>query len=996
MAEKRTTSEMENLVEELIEKLSELMYTKLYTLECTAYVTKEPLSFENRMEGKKITLKPGDKWANDIFDCAWFHITGIVKEEYIDANLIFLIDCGGEGLVYDKNGEEKQAVTCYASGFSSELGKPHKRVVFTEGLIENNKIDFWIDCAANDLFGNMKDESRVKELSLAVLNEEIRGLYYDADTLYKVYDFGRDDDFNDTILETFADIAEACKDGLDEAKAARLREKAAPLFATKNDGDSFNYTAIGHAHLDLAWLWPLRESYRKAARTFTTQFMNIRRYPGYIFGASQAQLYTWVKDKYPRIYSQLKKYIDEGSWELQGATWVEMDSNLIGGESMLRQFFYGKQFFRKEFSQDMNILWVPDSFGYSACIPQAMALADVPYFLTQKMSWNTVNVFPHHSFYWHGLDGSTVLSHMLPENTYNSPMNATYMVSGEDYYKEREISDKAMLLFGIGDGGAGPGFEHIERLNRLGDIKGLPRVKPGMAKDFFKKFDDGVTKYPDYYGELYLERHQGTYTTQTKNKMFNRKCEFALRNYELLAVQANMRGLELPIAKETLDELWKEVLLYQFHDILPGSSINRVYEESVARYTCIYSSLQNAVRILAEKLAKPRSVVNLNSFAYEKTMLLDGKWKHISLPALGSREIEKAEEINVFSAKAEGCTIENDMAKIIFNEGVIISYFDKTLNREFVAENGAMALLSQYTDVGDCWDIRPEAYEDTKADAVCTLFSCGASGAEAWAYAEYSLGDCKINQRFSLIDGSAMLSCKLKIDVNQENSMLRIAFPTSLRTDECNFNIQFGHISRRTTNENSFETAQFEVSGQKFVDMSEGALGLSLLNDCKYGFKCKNGIIDMDLCRAPKGGPGKFVDQGEQSINYALYPHSGALGIDTYKEAYLLNNPLMLTTAMPLTDAEDKDRVIGTGIDFYSTDNEQIVLESIKIAEDENGILCRLYNAGSSSAKAKVSINGFKMSEICNLLEETREAKTDSIIELRAFELVNIRFICDK
>ncbi|MEI6580451.1 MAG: glycoside hydrolase family 38 C-terminal domain-containing protein, partial [Eubacteriales bacterium] len=570
-----------------------------------------------------------------------------------------------------------------------------------------------------------------------------------------------------------------------------------------------------------------------------------------------------------------------------------MDSNLIGGESLIRQFFYGKQFFQKEFGQDMNIFWVPDSFGYSACIPQVMKLANVPYFLTQKMSWNTVNKFPYHSFYWQGLDGSKVLAHMLPENTYNGPVRADYMKNGEKNYQEREISDKAMMLFGIGDGGAGPGFEHIERLNRFRNLKDMPKVKPEKAKDFFKKFDDGVTPYPTHKGELYLERHQGTYTTQSKNKRFNRKCEFALRNYEMLAVLSNSTGITAPINKDKLDTLWKEVLLYQFHDILPGSSINRVYEESVERYEIIYTELQNAIDLILTSVIKSKAIVNLNSFAYNKNVKLGDNWYSLKVPALGCAVALKEQMVTEFFAESGSNFIENDKIRIEFKDGCVSSFFDKALSKEMVMKNEMMAAISQYTDEGDCWDIGTADYAKTKKDAECVSSKTGTDGAKAFAICELRIGDSTVKEEFFITDNSNLLSCDLTIDCHQESSMLRIAFPTAVETDECNFNIQFGHISRKTTENDSVEKAQYEVSGQKFVDMSEESFGLSFINDCKYGYRCKGGIIDLDLIRSPKKGPGKNVDQGEQTIHYALMPHDGKLGVETYREAYLLNNPFI-------------------------------------------------------------------------------------------------------
>ncbi len=958
--------------------LFDLSYKVLYSLDCTAYYSLEPLKFEDRFKGKKFSVGVGDKWCENVFDCAWFHITGKKADECDTV----IIDCGGEGLLYDNDGNELHAITCFSSDGDRSLGEPMKRIVpVTDAIAKDGYFDFWIDGAANDLFGNMKRESRFHELFAAHKNENIRQLFYDVHALLGVVDFGDDKEFNSDIIKAINEIK--C-DYLTDEEAAEKRKALAPLLSQKSDVD-FTYYSVGHAHLDLAWLWPIRESYRKGARTFSTQLYNEKLYPGYIFGASQAQLYEWIKDHYPAVYERVKKQIADGKWDVQGATWVEPDSNLIGPESLVRQFFYGKKFYRDEFGQDMKIFWVPDSFGYSACIPQVMKLADVPYFLTQKISWSIYNKFPYHSFYWKGLDGSTVLTHMLPDDTYNSPCHPIRMKMGENNYQERAISNKSMMLFGIGDGGAGPGFEHLERAKRYENLRSMPKVKLCKAMDFFNEFDDGVTPYPTHTGELYLERHQGTYTTRSDNKKYNRKCEFALRNYEMTAELAKAKGITLPISKSQVDEMWKEVLLYQFHDILPGSSINRVYEECVPRYIEMYNNLTNATAELLNAMCKKNSVVNFNSFSYSTKIKKDEKWYDVTVPALGSSELK--DEINEFSAYCDYKTIENELVCVQFKDGYVSSIFDKALKREFIPENAKAFVLSMYDDFGDCWDMTgcKAEYINTKKDAVCTYFCTKTDGAKAYAEAKYKIGNTEIKQTYHLIDGDNTLYGKTQIEMHDTASMLRMALPTNVKTDDAAFNIQFGHINRKVTENDSWELAQFEVSGQKFVDLSEENMGLSFINDSKYGYRCKFGVIDVNLIRSPKGGPGKVVDQGHHEINWAVLPHCGALGTETYKKAYFINNPLVLT------EGNGGDSV-GS---FYTTSNEAVILETIKEPEDKNGIIVRFYNCTDKEQTANVALCGYKPYEVVNIMEEKIEAKTDDTLTLHGFELVNLRFVKD-
>lgn len=974
-------------MEDFSDMLFDCAYTPLETLACRAYITKEPVPFRQRYCGTAMDLKPGSQWAEDVFDCAWFHITGTPPAN-ADANkLVLLLNCGGEGLLYDSSGNQVQSITCYAAGFGAGLGTPVKRVIpLYDCLLQENQIDFWIDCGANDLFGDMEKQSRVQELSIGLENKELRALAYDVQVLLGVYDYGNDSVFKDEIETALDQIMTAEK--ISEDTAPALRRILKPLMAKENaSAETFTYSAIGHAHLDLAWLWPIRESKRKGARTFATQIKNIERYPDYVFGASQAQLYQWIKDGYPDIYSKVKALAKTPNWDVQGSTWVEMDSNLISGESMVRQFYYGKKFFKEEFDQDMKIFWVPDSFGYSGCLPQVMQLSGVPYFLTQKISWNIYTKFPYHSFYWQGIDGTKVLAHMLPEDTYNAPMRADLLTQGEKNYREREISDISMSLFGIGDGGAGPGYEHLERAHRQMNLNGLPKIRFEKSMDFFSRLDNQAIPYPTFSGELYLERHQGTYTTRTKNKYYNRKCEFALKNYEMLIPIAENKGCPLPVSITEVDAFWKEILLYQFHDILPGSSINRVYEECEERYKTILQTLQNAAADLLEKLIRSKAAVNFNPFAYRTKIKLDNQWYTADVPALGYCSVSTMQPETDFHAVCGADFIENDSVRVTFRKGVIVSLYNKQLQREFA--EGEMGQLSQYTDNGDCWDIENcrADYIATKKDAVCTAFSAYTDGAKAGAVCEYVVDKCKIRQEFYILDNDSTVYATLDIDAHQEAQMLRIAFPTKIQSEECKFNIQFGHIARRTTENTLAETAQFEVSGHKFVDLSDNAGGISLLNDCKYGFRCKNGVMDMNLVRSPKGGPGIQVDQGMQHIKYALFTHKGTLGAETYKAAYLLNNPLVFTRGADCKPALKS---------FYTTDNDNVVLETIKPAADGNGIIARFYNSSDQSQSVRVELDGYTPLDIVNIPEERIDDANDGHLSLHRFELVNIRFVKNK
>ena len=968
-------------------------YEELCALHCELWRTDEPVPFSERETGEHMTVRPGDRWTALRFGCAWMHITGQAPQgaDPDDPALCLLVDVSGEGLIVNTEGKAMQGITSYASFSDVRQSIGGKMVVPLRGLTDGNgRIDFWIDAANNDLLGNYYVSGKVKaiirRLCLARCDFEKRALYYDCNVLMSVYDGAKRDAYMKGLYK-------AVKRALKTGDHNILK----PYLEAKNDGpDTFEFTAQGHSHLDLAWLWPIRETKRKGARTFASQIMNLDKYPGAMFGASQAQLFQWVKEGYPEIYEQVKRLHAQGRWELQGATWVEPDSNLIGGESMIRQFYYGKKFFREEFGGDPRILWLPDCFGYSACLPQVSALADSPYFLTPKMSWNAVNDFPYHTFHWKSPDGSGVLAHLPPEDNYVAAALPARLTRAERSYKQRDVSRRAASLFGLGDGGGGPGFEHYERCARMADLKGMPKYTQASMHEFFGKLasedmEPGSAEpgskgnYPTHQGELYLEKHQGCYTTQSRNKKYNRKCEFLLRNYELLAAMQGARGKkqDLPISMQELEEIWKEVLLYQFHDILPGSSISRVYEECIPRYELLMGRLEEGVARLLQQTCGGGAAVNLNSFQYDGLMEYEGSWRRAVIPAFGGLTIADAPLVTEFYARAQGDVIENDCAKVTFRDGVIVSYIYKRTGRELA--RGRLNVFSLYRDNGDCWEIRPRYYK-RRRDAECTAFSVGTDGARAFAKAEYRVGEDVITQEISLTDGSALLRFSTRIRHAGKKVMLRVRFELPMG-GQASFNVPFGHIERATTENNSIEKAQYEVSGQKFVDLTEvgfgaDAFGVSLLNDCKYGFRCKNGVLDMNLVRSPRGGPGRNVDFGEHTLEYALYPHEGPLGAGTYREAYFLNNPVLMTTGEIKKESPP----------FMFSTNENIVIESIKIPADGNGLLLRVYNSSETAQSGEVSVRGCRAAESVNIMEETLAPASEKL-ELRAFELRILRFV---
>ncbi|WP_456440521.1 glycoside hydrolase family 38 N-terminal domain-containing protein, partial [Caldithrix abyssi] len=487
-----------------LKQIEKNIYTLIADLTIKAWITKEPVSFENRKTGEERTLKIGDKWGS-LFDCGWFLLEGKVPESANGKNVVLLIDLNGEAMVVDNDGNPVLGLTSGSSVFDTTLGKPVKQVVpFKNPARGGETIALWLDVGNNDLFGNLQNGGKISKANIAICNDEMRSLYYDFDVLFDLMSHLPNDSARyHRIANSLYNALLILKEYTEE-EAAEARRILAPELAKKNGDYSLLVSAIGHAHLDLAWLWPIRETIRKGARTFSTVLKMMDMYPEFIFGASQPQLYEWMKEYYPSLYARVKEKIKQGRWEPLGAMWVESDTNLVGGESLVRQFLYGKRFFQKEFGKDIKNLFLPDTFGYTAALPQIMKKCGVEYFLTIKLSWDRFNTYPHHTFIWKGLDGSEVLVHMPPEGTYNSSAAPHAVLKTERQFLDKGVSENCLLVYGIGDGGGGPGMEHLERLAREKNLEGMAPVVQEPVSRFLERIEENRDDYPAWSGELYL------------------------------------------------------------------------------------------------------------------------------------------------------------------------------------------------------------------------------------------------------------------------------------------------------------------------------------------------------------------------------------------------------------------------------------------------------------------------------------------------------------
>ena len=975
------------------------IYKKIASLKPQGILSDEPIKWEDLDKSKFKNMRFMQKWA-DKFGCAWFRFTGTVPEAGKGKRVVARIKLQGEGLVYDKDGHILQGITQVLSKgdlFHSTIGK---QIVDISPCAEGGEeVELYVDAGFNGKLRFENMSAHLRRYDLAVMDEELNSYYYDYIEAYflmckllgdaegmKDSDVGKAEVYSARAKELDEGMKNAWK-VFKEQGASKAREALAPVLFRPIDYPAVTHYAVGHAHIDLAWLWPLRETRRKIGRTFANQLRNIKKYDNFIFAESQAQMFTWLKEDYPEVFEQVKKYVDEGRIELQGGMWVESDCNLPSGESWIRQFLYGKRYFKEEFGKDMKMCWLPDCFGFPATLPQVIKGCGMDYFMTIKIMSNTVNEFPHSSFKWKGLDGSEVLAHMEPAGDYNSGASPLAIFKSNKRNKEKESVPVCLLLYGDGDGGGGPGEGHIEYVSRMQKgIYGLAPVKPSKAIDFFEELEKYNDVIPEYDGELYYERHQGTYTSQAAAKLWNRRMENMLHLVELLGAEGKLRGVSYDRA--LVESIWKEVLLYQFHDVLPGSSIKRVYDESRERYKELYKQIQGVAAKLIDDMSSGESeeytAINPVDFARKEFIRVEDKWYSVDLPAMGAGKIVPVENMDVSSLTFGENTISNGLITITFGKGgEITSLFDVKNAKELVRDGQYFNKLTVYEDpfmYYNAWDIRMDYDKLKKHSLKLEGSDTYIDGVRVVRRNRYRFMDSQFEQTVALTLGDTLVQFDMDADWHEELKMLRADFIPSVFADKVKCDIQFGQIDRSTKNDTSIEQAQFEVCAHKFVNLDGEDYSLALFNRCKYGHKVKEGMLSLALLRAPRF-PDPECDRGSHHISYALYPHKEKFEeSDVKARAYCYNNVVMLRKA----NFEEKCPV--------GVEGDGVILETVKVAEDEKGIVARLYEYKGKETKAKVSFASKGAAFECDMLENKKGKAELSKLAFKPFEIKTLYF----
>ncbi len=924
--------------------LKRKMYSKVLSLSARIYKSKEPVPFAEINKLYFSQCKRGDAWGG-LYECAWLELTGTLPKGSTADDLVAVVNVGAEGCVYNEQGplQGLTGLMAVAHLFQTKIGK--QVVPLSRIGTQGEQIKFWVDCGNNGILGKSKGQARFKKADICAFRQDIFKLYYDFfaayQTMANVADKAKKAEFK-AVLDKAIKLASS----LGASAVQKAIDSLSVLYKGKDKID-FTIHTVGHAHLDLAWLWPLRETKRKAVRTFTNALYYIEKQPDYVFGTSQPQILEWLKQDYPQLFERIKKAIVAGNIEPQGGMWTEPDTNLPCGESLIRQFYYGKKFFKDEFGKDIDHLWVPDVFGYTAALPQIIKKCGADYFMTIKISWNTVNKFPHHTFNWEGIDNSKVLVHMPPEGDYNSSASPYSINYVEKNYAQRKVSNISLMPFGAGDGGGGPGEYEINMIERERAISTGPKVEFSTAKRFFALLAENKDSYPSYKGELYLEMHQGTYTTQAFIKKNNRLMERLLHNAEWLCTLAKVyKGITYP--RKQLDKIWKEVLLYQFHDILPGSSVKRVYDECKLAYKRLIERTEKIIAATISNFEGAGGLYAINPVDFDRKGYLkhNGAWYAYRVDAYSSCRllpVQSASKELIFDNQS----IENRHLKASFNEdGDMISLIDKASGKNFVKSVFAAPRIykDRYTIPYNAWDIDSKYVNKKPRNLKLVSTKSYIDGQSVVRENKFSYNKSFLIQRIILTAGCPYVLLDYNVNWYERHKMLRTDFYPVCYSDKVLCNIQFGNIARSTKTDNSIDKAQFEIPAHKWVDVTEGDWGVAVLNDSKYGHRVKDGLISVNCLRSTTY-PDPTADRGAHEFSLAIYPHKGeAVDSELIKIGYELNNPLLI----------QKGKI---DLPHIATCNgDGIIIESILLTESGNPAL-RLYESKGKDATASVKIN---------------------------------------
>jgi alpha-mannosidase len=970
----------------------------------------------------------GAPWAT-----TWFRLTGDVPAEWVGRRVEAVIDLGFhqraagfqcEGLVVDVHED---------GSFTPLQGIHPRRTNYAVDAVAGPVI-LHVEAASNPMFpqfapsplGSLDTAGdrllyRFRQAALVVVDPDAEALAYDIEVLDGVMRSLRlDDPRRARLLRTLADALDRVPD------VAAARRIVAPAMS-EDFGDAVRHrgVAIGHAHIDTAWLWPIRETQRKCTRTFASAVALMDDYPEYVFAASSAQHYTWIEERHPELFAKITERVERGQWDPVGGMWVEADMNLPSGESLVRQIVFGQRYFEEKFGRRCTEVWIPDVFGYPAGLPQVFAAGGMHRFVTQKLSWNKQNTFPHSTFWWEGLDGSRVLTHFPPVDTYNAEITPEEFDFSITNFKDHAWSTDSLMPFGHGDGGGGPTREMLERARRLSRLDSRATLEVGAPAAMFERIERSIDRgapAPVWRGELYFETHRGTLTSQLKTKLGNRRCERLLVEAELWAATLGRPA--------DVDHLWKAVLTQQFHDILPGSSIAWVHDDAEAVFAEVGADLEARIATMLSDVVGPGHwLANAADAAIDEIVvvdiaegaegaegaddvdLADGRVQtladgrtamRVQVPALGVAPLDPL-TVDDRVVMSDSSMTNRHLAVRWDPLGNITSMIDIMRAREIVPVGEMAAVLELAVDQPveyDAWDL--ESWTRSGGVAVAGPGGVGGDSVEVTildrgplvgrVQVVRSFGPSRSVITYELHADSPQLLVHVALDWHHDEHLLSMAFPLDVRSDAAMCDIQFGVVARPTHPSSPWDAAKFEVCAHRFVDVAEPDFGVAILNNGRFGHGVFDGAVRVSLAKAAKY-PDPDADRGHHEVTLAIRPHGAGLA-EVRDSAARLNAPLRLvrdgratSNSMPLVQVRGDDAGPAAGVE----------VDAVKLADDGSGeLIVRLHEAVGNRRRISVS-SVARIAEAwrCNLLEEaqTGEEVGDGVVTftLRPFEIVTLR-----
>jgi alpha-mannosidase len=934
----------------LTQKLPDALYRDSVNLELSSWVVPdEPVPFEHAISQTFTPFENGSRWGKP-WGTTWLKVEGVVPKEWKLDNSVQLELEVDLGFTVTQPGFQAEALVWTPQGKIIKAVEPRNRAVKLN-LKPGEKIDLYLEAASNpDVardWSYRKTEMghkstagtdfqyQLQHVRVGLLDLEVWNLIHDLDVLLNVAkQLSVDSPRRSEILRAIESSLDAIDLDAISQTAKSARDILKPILQSPASPSAHTVHAVGHAHIDTAWLWPLRETRRKVARTFSNALDLIDQSEGFVFAASSAQQYLWIKEDYPELFERIREGVKGGRFVPIGGMWIEPDANVPSGESLTRQLLEGKKFFMDEFGVEPKDVWLPDSFGYSGSLPQIVAEGGSNWFLSQKLSWSDTNLFPHHSFLWEGIDGTQIFTHFPPADTYNAMISPAELHKAESSFLEKGRANTSLLPFGWGNGGGGPTRDMVAGGHRQKNLEGSPKVEFSSPERFFRTAEEEYKNPPVWVGELYLEFHRATSTTQAPIKRGNRLAERLMREVEYWWSTASIqKGVKYP--SEEIRKIWHDVLLLQFHDILPGTSIQWVHEEVIGIHESIQSRatslIEEAVHVL---LGRGTKSARLNASPFE----LEG------IEAFGAGESGFGQPAKVEEGKS-GVSLENSSLKISFNSnGNITSIYDKWAAREVIPEGTLANLLQLHPDfpsVWDAWDV-DRSYKNTVTDITSfEKIEILERDGKSVHRVTRKFGKSIAIQEVSLGINDSSIAIDLDVDWHENEKFLKLAFPIDLQTWNATNEIQYGHLVRPIHVNTSWDSARFEALAHRWVHIGEPNYGVALANNATYGHDITRSrihgknftTIRASVLRAPNF-PDPTSDRGRHNFSYILQVGSNIS--DAIRTGYAMNVPLREISGVASDEVTPLFRV----------ETGSVIVEATKLAEDGSGdLIVRCYES---------------------------------------------------